>query len=229
MGCGPRGLRVTQCPRLRAWRSEGWLSFGGMTGRRYSHGRSKGEQGCDGNTGDTARRGRSERPEAEPVAGLVIYALRVGGGILALSQMPGRDGAYADDIAHLHEWQPALVITLATDQELEAHGAEDLGAELQSAGTRWAHLPVADMGVPSARITTQWPEVSAPALAALRGGGRVLVHCLGGCGRSGMAALRLMVEAGEKPDAALVRLRSLRPCAVETDEQLYWAMDTSEV
>ena len=35
--------------------------------------------------------------------------------------------------------------------------------------------------------------------------------------------LRLMVEAGEEPQAALTRLRGLRPCAVETDAQYEWA------
>ena len=54
------------------------------------------------------------------------------------------------------------------------------------------------------------------ALSALQGKGRVLIHCMGGCGRSGMAALRLMIEAGEAPGAALERLRAVRPCAVET-------------
>ena len=50
-----------------------------------------------------------------------------------------------------------------------------------------------------------------------------MIHCFGGCGRSGMAALRLMVEAGEDADEALERLRAVRPCAVETDAQLRWA------
>jgi len=38
-----------------------------------------------------------------------------------------------------------------------------------------------------------------------------------------MAALRLMVEAGEDANDALLRLRSIRPCAVETDAQMIWA------
>jgi hypothetical protein len=38
-----------------------------------------------------------------------------------------------------------------------------------------------------------------------------------------MAALRLMIKAGEDPDAALKRLRAVRACAVETDAQLLWA------
>ena len=51
----------------------------------------------------------------------------------------------------------------------------------------------------------------------------MLVHCRGGCGRSGMAVLRLMVEAGEAPEEALARLRAVRPCAVETEAQMDWA------
>jgi protein-tyrosine phosphatase len=58
----------------------------------------------------------------------------------------------------------------------------------------------------------------------LRSGGRVLVHCFGGCGRSGMAALRLMVAAGEGPESALHRLRASRACAVETEAQRLWAV-----
>ncbi|MBR9844091.1 MAG: protein phosphatase, partial [Rhodobacteraceae bacterium] len=49
------------------------------------------------------------------------------------------------------------------------------------------------------------------------------VHCFGGCGRSGMAIMRLLVEMGEEPEAALARLRAVRPCAVETEAQRLWA------
>jgi hypothetical protein len=38
-----------------------------------------------------------------------------------------------------------------------------------------------------------------------------------------MIILRLMIAAGEGPDAALARLRKTRPCAVETDAQMAWA------
>ena len=51
----------------------------------------------------------------------------------------------------------------------------------------------------------------------------LLLHCRGGQGRSGMIALRLLVERGEAPDAGLTRLRQARPGAVETAAQLAWA------
>jgi protein-tyrosine phosphatase len=46
---------------------------------------------------------------------------------------------------------------------------------------------------------------------------------MGGCGRSGSVALRLMVETGEAAADAFIRLRAARPCAVETDAQYRWA------
>lgn len=153
----------------------------------------------------------------------VIHALQVGNGILAISPLPGRGGSYAADLEHLREWQPAMLISMTTLAEMTAHGAQTLGADIQDRGARWHHLPVADFGTPDAQVAEHWPEVSRAARQALAGGGRVLIHCMGGCGRSGMAALRLMIEAGEKPDAALAHLRRIRPCAVETDEQMKWA------
>lgn len=157
------------------------------------------------------------------MSGFVIFALPVASGILGIAPMPGRGGHYAEDLAHLSDWKPALVISMVTELELVAHRATGLGADLQDLGTRWIQLPVDDMGAPDTAQEENWHVASKEALSALQGGGRVLIHCLGGCGRSGMAALRLMIEAGEDADTALPRLRSVRACAVETDEQMAWA------
>ena len=158
------------------------------------------------------------------MTGMVVHALPVARGILALCPLPGVEGDYADDVAHLAEWRPALVISLVSQPELVAHGAARLGQDILDRGARWVHLPIVDFGIPDAATDRRWPEISAMALAALGGGGRVLVHCKGGCGRSGMVVLRLMIEAGELPAPALERLRNLRPCAIETDAQMAWAL-----
>ncbi|APZ53795.1 dual specificity protein phosphatase family protein [Salipiger abyssi] len=155
---------------------------------------------------------------------MIVHALPVAGGILAIAPLPGRDGDYAGDMAHLDEWRPAMVISLVTMAELNAAGAQEIGQHVQEHGARWAHLPIADFGTPDEPLLEHWPELSRFARRALSGGGRVLVHCRGGCGRSGMVALRLMIEAGEAGDEALARLRAVRPCAVETSAQMRWAM-----
>lgn len=154
----------------------------------------------------------------------VIYALPVAGGILGISPLPGRGGGWNVDLAHLKDWKPALVITMTTSSEQVSHGLTDLGNDIQDSGTRWIHFAIEDLGVPTEAQAEDWLHASTTALAALRGGGRVLIHCMAGCGRSGMAALRLMIEAGDEAKEALRRLRTVRPCAVETDEQMTWAL-----
>ena len=150
----------------------------------------------------------------------VIHELPLAGGQVAVTPMPGRTRHYQADWERLIAWSPALVLTMTTQAELDRKGAGTLGADLANAGIAWLHLPVEDFGVPD---DLDWPAVRDQVFGELRQGKRVLVHCFGGCGRSGMIVLRLMIAAGERPDLALARLRAVRPCAVETDAQMDWA------
>lgn len=152
-----------------------------------------------------------------------IAEVKAGGGLIGLCPMPGRAGDYAGDLAAVLSWAPGMVVTMTTAAEL-ALGAGALPADLAAAGIAWRHLPVADFAAESAALADGWAGVSVEARGLLGAGGRVLVHCLGGCGRSGMAVLRLMVEGGEAPEPALARLRRARPCAIETEEQRRWAV-----
>ena len=156
---------------------------------------------------------------------MVIAELAVGVGVLGLGPMPGRDGAYARDLSQLLRWAPGLAVTMTTLEELAAKGAGGLPGDLAEAGVAWLHLPISDYGAPSGSTLAAWPAAAARARAVLASGGRVWLHCMGGCGRSGTAALRLMVEMGEEPRAALERLREVRACAVETPEQFQWAAE----
>lgn len=150
-----------------------------------------------------------------------IFSLSVGGGTLALSQMPGRNGDFAADLAILLAWAPSVVVTMVEASEIAAHGAEGLGSLLK--GVQWQHFPVPDYQTPRPEQDHEWLLAQEKSLNALSQGQKVLVHCMGGCGRSGMSVLRLMIAAGEAPDLALARLRGVRPCAVETEAQMVWA------
>ncbi len=156
-----------------------------------------------------------------------LYTLPVGQGVLALSPIPGGQGDYVSDVQLIKAWAPAIVVSLVTEQELVAAGAAGLWQDLAGVGARWEHLPISDFGVPDDAFEEAWPDMSQDIKAALMEGARVLVHCRGGCGRSGMIALRVMIDLGESAEAALARLRSTRPCAVETDAQMNWALRTT--
>lgn len=154
-----------------------------------------------------------------------ISELPLGQGLLGISPLPGRGGTYDADLITLFQWNPSLVLSMTTSQEMAQRGASELGADLSAAGVGWAHLPVPDFGAPPSETAAKWDLYAEKAHQTLAKGGRVLAHCHGGCGRSGMALLRLMTEAGEDPETALARLRTARPCAVETDGQFRWAAE----
>ena len=149
-------------------------------------------------------------------------------GTLALCPMPGRSGDYSGDLATLLAWQPSLVLTMTSHLELASKGAATLPQDLAAAGVAWAHLPTPDFGTPKTETAALWPETSAWARSILAGGGKVIAHCMGGCGRSGMAVSRLLADTGEHPDTALARLRNVRPCAVETKAQQRWASSPAD-
>lgn len=158
------------------------------------------------------------------MSGFQVAEVPVLAGWLGIVPMPGRGGDYAADLGAIHAWAPDMVISLASADEMGSL-RDRLSADLLRIGIAWRHFPITDFGVPTDAEGALWPMLADEALGWLGRGGRVLVHCKGGCGRSGMIALRLMAEAGERPAAALSRLRAVRPCAVETDEQYSWAVE----
>lgn len=146
-----------------------------------------------------------------------IACLDVPPGTIALCPLPGRDGAWQDDVAAIAQFAPALILSLTEPGE----SPRDLLQGLRIGGAMVLRFAIPDYGTPAPQA--DWKALSVAAHKALDAGLRVLVHCHGGRGRSGMIALRLMIERGENPDAALMRLRQHRPGAVETDAQEVWA------
>lgn len=152
-----------------------------------------------------------------------IFDLPLGNGLVGISVMPGRSGKFDADIGAIADWGADHVLTMTTKSELETASATHIRSVLQERDIHWHHLPITDFGAPDMVTDAHWRALSPNLRTALDQGGRVLAHCWGGQGRSGMIILRLMVEAGEQPEAAISRLRSVRPGAVETQAQLKWA------
>jgi protein-tyrosine phosphatase len=152
-----------------------------------------------------------------------IFQLSAGRGLLALSQMPGRTGNLTADVAAIESWGADLVISMTPVDELREKGADDLPSLLEAKCIKWLSLPIVDFGAPDDEMTLVWDAIAPFVRQILTSGGRVLVHCHGGCGRSGMAVLKILTSFDEDPQTALARIRAVRPCAIETDEQLVWA------
>jgi len=79
-----------------------------------------------------------------------------------------------------------------------------------------AHLPVADFTPPSPAQLDRGAAAIAEAIAA---GERVAVHCGAGKGRTGTLLACYLVYQGLAADAAIARVRAVRPGSVETRAQ----------
>lgn len=117
------------------------------------------------------------------------------------------------DFAAIRAWRPDAALTLISDGELAR--LPGFGAGF---GCDWVHLPIPDFGTPG---EADWAALAPRLHALLDGGGRLLVHCRAGLGRTGMIAARLLAERGE--GAPVETIRASRPGAVETEAQAAFA------
>ena len=151
------------------------------------------------------------------------------GGRIGICRMPGIVGDLDGDMAAIRDWRPAYVVSMTGLPEIERAGSAALPRRLEEAGIAWRHFPIVDFGAPEADVLPRWPALAREMHAALDAGGGVLTHCRAGLGRSGMVSLRLLIERGEAPEAALRRIRDVRPGAVETAGQRAWAAQGASI
>ena len=136
-------------------------------------------------------------------------------GTLAVMALP-QDPASLNAVA---AWQPDLIVTLMTVDEIAAKGVTNAVTDVAKLVTDWRHVPIIDYGVPGPAFEAAWPALSTDLHQLIDDGKRVLIHCHGGIGRSGLISARLLVDRGLSPAAAVAAVRSVRPGAIETAEQ----------
>ncbi|PSL55341.1 methyltransferase family protein [Saccharothrix carnea] len=140
-----------------------------------------------------------------------MYAIRPG----VLSTM-----GHPYSLEHIAELGAAGVDTIVcalTETELAELDLTDAPEAARDAGITFHWVPIPDFGVPATI-----PELD-DALAEMRAGRHVLVHCWGGIGRSSLLAGALLVLDGASPEAAWQAIAEARGRDVpETDEQRAW-------
>ena len=124
------------------------------------------------------------------------------------------------DLDVVAAWNAAAVVTLVEGHELERLHVPELGQRVLDRHIDWYHLPIRDRGVPDDAFEAAWAQVGEGLRARLRSGFNVLVHCMGGLGRAGTIASRVLVELGWSASDAVQEVRRVRPGAIETEEQL---------
>ena len=167
---------------------------------------------------------------------IAVVRLEQGGGSLGLTLCPGKKDAgrswnrdLSTDLQAIRAWGATTVVTLIEDHEFRLLRIESLADDVRALGMNWVHLPIVDVSIPDSRFEDAWVSDGPNLHDRLNAGEKILIHCRGGLGRTGLVAGRILVERGCVPKNAIQRIRSVRPHAIETSEQEHYVMKSKLV
>ncbi len=141
---------------------------------------------------------------------------------IALTLLPGRKDMERDlieDIETIKENGITHVFTLVTHEELRKHGVSNLVQSLKREGIICTHIPIKDQGIPTKE---QINLLNQAIDNAINNQEKILIHCVGGLGRTGtIAALYLRYANGMDAEKAVNIVRNSRSQrAIESREQM---------
>ena len=115
------------------------------------------------------------------------------------------------------DYQTDILVSLIESHEFEAVQISDLFSKAQARGMQTIWFPIKDMSVP-----TKMEELILLVQQILREieqNQTVVIHCMGGLGRTGMVAACCLVALDHSPQEAIEIVRETREYSVETQQQ----------
>ena len=154
-------------------------------------------------------------------------------GVLGLSIAPGKKdlngftGAHDRDLdtdldAVFATFRPTHVLSLMESFEYERFKIGGLFDGVERRGAVVIHYPIRDVSTP--KDMRDFVRLIDSVWGMLQQGARVLVHCKGGLGRTGLVVAALLVRQGHPPSRAIQLTRETRKGAVETASQEKWVL-----
>lgn len=178
---------------------------------------------------DTSSRNISPRTSMTSPLRIDTIELAFGKAAVGMTLCPGKQGFseygrpwlrdLKQDMTVLKEWGCNVLLTLMESDELKRFHVFDIGEIAEGMGIKWYHIPITDGSPPDERFKAVWPSIGRILLNTLKNGGRIVIHCRGGLGRTGLIACLLLIELGTPSQEALHIVRLTRPGAVETVDQ----------
>lgn len=151
-------------------------------------------------------------------------------GTIYLGRAPGYGSDRFEDFRDIKALGISKIYCLQEGDEIIylSNGTENIGnrrESLSAHGIELVHSPVKDFGVPTIK---QASELTKMILSDVRQGNNILIHCMGGLGRTGTTAACVLVRTGISPDEAITKVRTVRPGTLETNAQVKFVHDFAE-
>ena len=137
---------------------------------------------------------------------------------------PDKNGVLAQDplsnISQIKKWGASAVISLLNDKELTDYNSQQLGDNIRNAGLTWFHHPFEDNGVPTEKFTQRWKQQQSALHEILKAGKKVMIHCRGGKGRTGLICAQILLEMDVPFDQSVELVKSNRQGALSKDSHI---------
>ena len=163
---------------------------------------------------------------------LRIDTITVGQGKLGLSICPGKIQSQAQtgswrrdldvDLDAVRGWGAGAVVTLLEREEIGMLQVPGLGDGVMARGMRWVHLPLPNDSVPDAAWIDKFHAVQPALNRHVVHGEGVFIHCMGGIGRTSVAAALLLVHAGWEMERSIAAVRNAREESFIMPEQAHF-------
>ena len=149
-------------------------------------------------------------------------------GKIILTCFPGRnrkeisfnDQLFLDELKIFYELNCSAIVSLVEDSEFEKMYYKKLFVQkIYNNNLNWFHLPILDLKVPDHKFIDKWQTTKTLLKNDLIDGKNIVIHCMGGKGRSGTIAAILLIEFGNYNKDAIEIVRKKRKGAIETKEQ----------
>ena len=149
-------------------------------------------------------------------------------GKIFLTCFPGRNGKkisfkediFLEELNNFSSQNSNTIVTLVEDNEIEKLCDKKFFVrKIYSHNLKWIHMPIVDLKAPDHKFIDKWQTIKVLLKNDLIEGKNIILHCMGGKGRSGTIAAILLIEFGEKHKEAIEIVREKRKGAIETIEQ----------
>ena len=149
-------------------------------------------------------------------------------GKIFLTCFPGRNGEaitfeeniFLEELNNFSSQNSCTIVTLVEDKEIEKLCDKKFFVrKIYSHNLKWIHMPIVDLKTPDQKFMNKWQTIKVLLKNDLIEGKNIILHCMGGKGRSGTIAAILLIEFGEKHKEVMQIVREKRKGAIETKEQ----------
>lgn len=149
------------------------------------------------------------------------WELPVENSALVLMPCPGtKEADLQSSLEQLKAQNVVAIVTAINSEEMANKNVAALGTISEELGISWFHMPIEDDCAPSDEFESKWPSVSPQLLALMADGGKIALHCMGGSGRTGLLAARLLLDKGWALPEVISQVQALRPGAFQKPIQI---------